>query len=224
MNGMSIKIKWTRTIPAVCTEEHERHRSSAAVPGPGGHADGRGLDDVRPDRLGAVGPPVRPGRPARRGVAAAGLGRRHPGGLGAAAAVAVPAPDVAGRDRAWRRHGRGDNAVHGVGGPAAAWHRERAGVPGAAERGRRAQPGRPDAAVARVRRGRRAAADPAVAGRRGPRSGSPSRSARPSAGRATSCSPRRSATSWPACRGWRSRCRWPGWWPRWWRARPSSRS
>jgi inner membrane transporter RhtA len=30
--------------------------------------------------------------------------------------------------------------------------------------------------------------------------------------------------SWPAWRGWRSPCRWPGWSPRWWRARPSSRS
>ena len=168
MNGTSIKINWTRTIPPVCTEKYERHRSSASVPGRGRHPDGRGLDDVRPDRSGALGPPVRPGRPARRGVAATGLGGRHPGGLGAAAAVAVPAPDVAGRDRAWRRHGRGDDAVHGVGGPAAAWHRERGGVPWAAGRGRRAQPGRPDAAVARLCRGRRGAADPALAGRRGP--------------------------------------------------------
>ena len=71
---------------------HDRHRDSAPVPGPGRHLDGRGLDDLRPARPGAVGPAVRPGRPAGGGLAAAGLGGSDPAGRRPAPALAVPAP------------------------------------------------------------------------------------------------------------------------------------
>jgi hypothetical protein len=148
--------------------DHEHRFPTAAVPRPGRHADGRGLDGVRPAGLGAVCPPVRLGWPAGRRVAAAGLGRRAPGGLGAATALALSAPDLAGRGDPGRGDRGSDDAVHGRGGAAAAGHRQRAGVPRAAGRGRRPRPGRSPAAVASARRGRGAAAHPALARRRRP--------------------------------------------------------
>ena len=164
MNGMSTNLTWTRTIGLVSTGSHEHQRRIGASGGP----DGRGLDDLRPARPGPVRPAVRPGRPAGCGLAAAGLGGRDPAGRRPAPAQAVPPPDPA-RDRRPRRGDRrGDHVLHGGHRPAAARHRQRAGIPGPARRGRRPRPGRPAAAVAGARRGRRPAADPPVAGRRQP--------------------------------------------------------
>src|SRR5260370_19335080 len=148
MDGMSIILTWTLTIRLVSTGHHDRQRHAVLVPGPGRHRDGPGLDDVRPARPGAVRPAVRPDRPAGGGLAAAGLGGRDPAGGGAAAALAVPAPDPGGRGRP-RRGDRGpDHVVHGGGGPAAARHRPRAGVPWPPRRGGRPRPGPAAAAVA----------------------------------------------------------------------------
>src|SRR5260370_36442752 len=93
MNGMSINLTWTRMIALVSTGHHDRQRHAVLVPGPGRHGDGRGLDDLRPARPGAVRPAIRPDRPAGGGLAAAGLGGRDPAGRGAAAALAGPAAD-----------------------------------------------------------------------------------------------------------------------------------
>src|SRR6516225_7345989 len=118
MNGMSTKIKWTRMITGVCTEERERRSDSTAVPRPDRHADGRGLDDVRPAGPGAVRPPVHLDRRAGRRVAAAGLGRRAAGGLGPATTLALSAPDLAGRADPGRGDRGNDDAVHGRSGAA----------------------------------------------------------------------------------------------------------
>src|SRR5437763_5752069 len=91
MNSMSMNLTWTRTIPVVSTG----HRDQERDPRPHRHVDGRGLDDLHPDRPGAVRPAVRPAGPAGDGLAPAGLGRADPAGRGAPPALAVPAPDPA---------------------------------------------------------------------------------------------------------------------------------
>src|SRR2546421_6900144 len=131
MNGMSINITWTRTIRVVSTGHRDQKRDAS----PHRHVDGRRLDDLRPDRPGAVRPAVRPARTAGYGLAPAGLGRPDPAGRGAPPAVAVPAADPARRDRPGRGDRRGDDAVHGGRGPEAARHRPRPRGPPAAPRG-----------------------------------------------------------------------------------------
>src|SRR2546430_17636133 len=95
MNGMSINLTWTRTIPVVSTGHRDEERDAS----PHRRVDGRGLDDLRPDRPGAVRPAVRPARTAGHGLAPASLGRPDPSGRGAPPAVAVPAPGPARRAR-----------------------------------------------------------------------------------------------------------------------------
>ena len=107
-------------------------------------------------------------------------------GAGPAAAVALHPVQPARLRRARRGHRRAHHAVHGRGRPAAAGHRERAGVPRPARRrggprARRAQ------AVAGARRGGRAAAHRAVARRRRPGRRRRSRWPPRPAGRRTSC-------------------------------------
>src|SRR6266700_6423011 len=112
MNSMSMNLTWTRTIQFVSTDKHDRDHNAILVPGPGRHLDGGGLDNLRPARPGAVRPAVRPGRLARGGLAAAGLGRPDPAGRRPAPALAVPPPGP-GRGGRPRRGDRGDDhAVH----------------------------------------------------------------------------------------------------------------
>src|SRR6266700_8302466 len=100
---MSMNLAWTRTVLVVSTGHHDRHREA----GPGRHLDGGGLDGLRAARPGAVGPAVRPGRPAGGGLAAAGLGGPDPAGRRPAPALAVPPPDP-GRGGRPRRGDRGE--------------------------------------------------------------------------------------------------------------------
>ena len=94
-----------------------------------------------------------------------------------------------------------DHAVHGRRGPAAARHRQRAGVPRPARRRGRAQPRRPAAGLAGCWPRSACCCSPSRGTAASTRSASPSRSARRPAGRRTSCSPSASATRSPGCSG-----------------------
>src|SRR5579859_8264656 len=88
-----------------------RDAQHEAVRGPDRHRDGDGLDHLRPGRLGAECPAVRPDRSAGGGLAAASVGRGGPAGRDPSPAVAVPPPDLA-RDGCPRRGDRrGDHLV-----------------------------------------------------------------------------------------------------------------
>ncbi len=128
------------------------------------HVDGGRLDAVRPARHRGRGGPHRRHRRRGRGLAAAGLGGRHPAGVRAAATLGLPGAHPGRLHRARRRHRWRDPALHGRGRAAAPRHRQRAGVPRPARRGRRAGSwSQQDLAGPRGRR--RADADPALAGR-----------------------------------------------------------
>src|ERR1700734_2926876 len=127
MNNMSTSITWTRTILFLCTGRYEHYRSVARVADPGRRPDGAGLDELRPARSGPVGRHVPSDWRGGHRVAAPGLGRGDLADRRPAAVLDLRAPHPARGRRAGRGDGRGDDAVHGGRGPAAARHGPRAG-------------------------------------------------------------------------------------------------